>query len=314
MANDGTRPHSPPPAGGENGGRLEKNQNQSGLLAAFSAFLLWGLLPVYWKALDSIDSFELLCHRILWSFVCLVPFMLFSGRLAGLAVFLRNPGHFFGLVFSGFLLAANWYLYIWAINSGMILEASLGYYINPLVSIVFGVVIFREKAGFLAWLGISAAVVGVAFQVVKLGHLPWVPLGLACSFAVYGLMRKLMQIQALPGLFMETLVVVPFAAGYLLWKSQTSGAPFLPGDPATQVLLVGAGVITTIPLLCFAFGARRIRMTSLGILQYVNPTCSFLLGVFVYKENITADGLITFVCIWIGLALYTYETTRKHSW
>ena len=299
-----------PGAAGTNGGK----PSQSGLLAAFVAFLFWGLLPVFWKSLDSIDSFELLCHRVTWSFVFLLPFMLFSGHIAGLATFLQSFRNFLGLLFSGFLLAANWYLYIWAVNSGMILEASLGYFINPLVNILFGVVIFHEKAGRLAWLGIGAAALGVAFQVILLGHLPWVPLGLAFSFGVYGLMRKLLQVQALPGLFVETLVVMPFALGYLLWHSHSAGAAFFPGDSITNVLLIGSGVLTTVPLLCFAYGARRIRMTSLGILQYVSPTCSFLLGLFVYKENITPEGLFTFVCIWIGLTLYTWETTRKHNW
>lgn len=295
-------------------GADDQTTNPRGLLAAFVAFLFWGLLPIFWKSLDSINSFELLCHRVTWSFVFLLPFMLFSGHLAGLAAFLHSFRNFLGLLFSGFLLAANWYLYIWAVNSGMILEASLGYFINPLVNILFGVVIFREKAGRLAWLGIGAAVLGVALQVVLLGHFPWVPLGLAFSFGVYGLMRKLLQVQALPGLFVETLVVMPFALRYLFWHAHSTGAAFFPGNGITNILLVGSGVLTTVPLLCFAYGARRIRMTSLGILQYVSPTCSFLLGLFVYKETITAEAMFTFVCIWIGLALYTWETTRRHSW
>lgn len=292
----------------------KKHASRMGFWAAFMAFLLWGILPVFWKSLESVNSFEVLCHRVTWSFVTLSPFMFFSGRLAALAIALRNFKNFLGLIVSGFLLAGNWYLYIWAVNSGMILEASLGYYINPLVNILFGIAIFREKSSRVVWIAIGIAVIGVCWQVFKLGHLPFVPLGLAFSFGIYGLMRKLLQVQAIPGLFMETLVVMPFALGYLIWQAVNGNSAFYRGDWTIDALLMGAGLITTLPLLCFAYGAKRIRMTSLGILQYMTPTCTFLLGIFVYKEPMTLDGLFTFVCIWLALALYTWDTIRRRSW
>ena len=292
----------------------ERKDIRTGSIAAFFAFFLWGILPVFWKGLESVGSFEVLCHRIVWSFLAILPFMFFSGRLAMLAVFLRSFRNFLALLFSGFLLAGNWLLYIWAVNSDMVIEASLGYYINPLVNILFGIVIFREKASRPVWFAIGLASLGVCWQVVTLGHLPLVPLGLAFSFAIYGLMRKLIKIQALPGLFVETMVVMPVALGFLLWQASQGNSAFYRGDLAVDALLIGAGLVTTIPLLCFAYGARRIRMTQLGILQYVSPTCTFLLGAFLYKEPITLDSLITFICIWTAIAIYTWDTARKHDW
>lgn len=292
----------------------DPSSSLAGIGAAFAAYVLWGILPVFWKALASVDSFEVLCQRVCWSFVMLLPFMFFKGRLGGLALFLRGPRNFLGLILSGFLLAGNWYLYIWAIASDMVLEASLGYYINPLVNILFGVAVFREKISRLVWLAIGIAVLGVVWQVIALGELPLVPLGLAFSFGLYALLRKLLLVQALPGLFVETLVVLPIALSWLLWQAHLGNSAFFRGDYAIDALLIGAGAITTVPLVLFSYGVRRIRMTTLGLLQYVNPTCQFLLGVFVYGETFTTDSLITFACIWIALALYTYESFRKHSW
>ena len=285
-----------------------------GLLLALFAFVLWGLLPVYWKALGSVDAFEVLCHRIVWSFFILLPFMFFRGRLGELIIFLRSARNLAALVFSGFLLAGNWFLYIWAINSDMVLEASLGYYINPLVNILFGIVVFHEKISRLVWAAIGIAIIGVLYQVVTLGHLPLVPLGLAFSFGLYGLMRKLLLVKALPGLFVETLVVLPFAAAYLVWQAYLGNSAFFRGDYVIDVLLVGTGAITSFPLLCFAYGAKRIRMTTLGLLQYTNPTLVFLLGVFLYNEPFSTDNLVTFSCIWTALALYTWETVKTRQW
>jgi chloramphenicol-sensitive protein RarD len=286
----------------------------SGLAAALGAYLLWGILPVFWKGLSSVDSLEVLCHRIFWSFVMLAPFMFFQNRLGSLLVFLRSPRNFFGLLLSAFLLAGNWFLYIWAIASDMIMETSLGYYINPLVNILFGMVFFREKISRPVAASIAIAVTGVLYQVVALGHLPLVPLGLAFSFGLYALIRKMLMVQALPGLFMETLVVLPLAAGYLFRQASLGCSAFFRNDPVIDFLLVGAGVITTVPMLLFVCGARRIRMTTLGLAQYINPTCVFLLAVFVYDEAVTPGDMVTFFCIWTALALYTWDTVRSRRW
>ncbi len=289
----------------------EPGPDKSGVFAAFAAFVIWGALPVFWKALASVDSMEVLCHRICWSFLFLAPWMFFQGRLASLRVFLSSPRNMLGLFCCGFLLAGNWYLYIWAIASNMVIEASLGYFITPLVNILFGIVLFREKTGRIVWAAIGIAVVGVAWQVLRLGHLPFVPLGLAFSFGIYGLLRKVLQVQALSGLFVETLVVLPLALGYLVWQARLGNSVFFLNNYSIIALLISSGFFTTIPLICFAYGARRLRMTSLGILQYLTPSCVFLLGVFVYKEPLTMSGLVTFFCIWTALGLYTWDTLRR---
>ncbi|MDL2290828.1 EamA family transporter RarD [Desulfovibrio sp. OttesenSCG-928-F20] len=290
-----------------------EHSSRQGLWAALLAYVLWGVLPVFWKSLASVDSLEVLCHRVFWSFVFLSPLMFFKGRLGSLRVFLQRPVNLLALAASGFLLVGNWYLYIWAIASDMVVEASLGYYITPLVNIIFGVVVFRERMSRLVALAIGLAVVGVLWQVFKLGHFPVVPLGLAFSFGIYGLLRKILKVQAIPGLFVETLVVLPLAAGYLAYQASLGNSAFFRGDPVIEALLVGAGIITTVPLICFAYGAQRIRMTSLGVLQYVNPTIVFLLGVFVYGESFTFDSLVTFGCIWAALALYTWVNIGRRS-
>lgn len=293
--------------------QAERSSN-AGVLAAFFAFVAWGILPVFWKALASVDALEALCHRILWSFVAVLPFMFFRGRLGNLKRFLSTKRNLLGLLASGFILAGNWYLYIWAIMSGMVVEASLGYYITPLVNILFGIVIFREKAGLLVWLSIAVAAAAVVYRVGSLGHLPYVPLGLAISFGVYGLLRKVLIVEALPGMFMETLVVLPIAAAYLMYHAVHGNSAFFRHDLVIDALLISSGFITTIPLICFAYGARRIRMTTLGILQYMTPTCVLLLGVLVYDEPFTRETAVTFVLIWVALALYTWNTLRRRQW
>jgi chloramphenicol-sensitive protein RarD len=299
---------------GQSAPTIAQGADRLGLLAAFLSFVMWGVLPVFWKALDTVPSLEVLCHRVVWSFLILCPFVLFTGRLSGLSHILRTRRNLLGLVASGFILTSNWFLYIWAVTSNMILETSLGYYINPLVNILFGLIFFREKISRWGWTAIGIAVLGVSWQVVGLGHFPFVPLGLAFSFGIYGLLRKLLQVQALPGLFVETFVVLPLALGYLLWQGAHGESVLFRGDWSIDALLVGAGLVTTAPLLLFAYGARRIRMTSLGILQYASPTCTFLLGVFVYHEAISAGGLFTFACIWAALAIYTWDSIKNRNW
>lgn len=293
---------------------VAESSSLSGLLSALFAFVAWGFMPLYWKAIDSVDSFEILCHRIFWSFFVLLPFMFFHGRLGLALSCLKNRRNALTLLCSSCLLAANWYLYIWAINSGFVIEASLGYFINPLVNILFGIVIFREKIGAPVRLAIALAAAGVAYQAIEIGHLPIIPLGLAISFGVYGLLRKTMPLPSLPGLFVETLIVMPFAGAVIFRQRYLGDSPLFSGDHTLDLLLIGTGLVTSLPLLCFTFGARRIRMTTLGLLQYSNPTIVFLLGIFVYHEPFSMDRLVTFACIWTALALYSWETIRKRRW
>ena len=292
----------------------ETPSSLTGLLAALFAFVFWGILPLYWKALDTVDAFEIMCHRIVWSFVMLLPFMFFRGRLGLLLTSLKNRRHALLLLCTSCLLAGNWYLYIWAINSGRVLETSLAYFINPLINILFGIIIFKEKASRLVKLAIALAALGVAYQVIVLGQIPIVPLALALAFALYGLIRKILQLPPLPGLFMETLFVMPFAGAYIYWQWRLGSCHIFTGGPHLDMLPIGTGLVTSFPLLCFAYGAMRIRMTTLGLVQYVNPIIVFFLGAFLYREPFSVGSLITFACIWAALALYTWDTIRQRRW
>lgn len=284
------------------------------MIAAGTAFVIWGVLPVFWKALDAVDPLEVLCHRIVWSVAGLLPFMFFQGRLGSLLLFLRSLRNVLCLVCTALLLAGNWFLYIWAISSNMVVEASLGYFINPLINVVFGVLVFKEQGSKLSMLAVAIAAAGVAVQIAAVGSLPFVPLGLGFSFALYGLIRKLLIIEAIPGLFAETLVVFFPAAGYLIYLAAGGGGAMLRMDAGTDLLLMGAGLITTFPLLMFTYAAKRVRLTTLGILQYLSPCCVFLLGVFVYGEPFPVSSFVTFACIWTAVALYIWDTTRRKQW
>lgn len=211
---------------------------------------------------------------------------------------------------SSFILAGNWLLFIWGINSGMVLETSLGYFINPLLNFVLGVALFHEKTTRAAWGAILLAGGGVLYQVIALGHIPWVALGLGLSFAVYGAIRKIAMVEALPGLFIETAISFPLALGYLLWLGAGGVSVFFWADTPFILLLMLSGLLTTVPLFLFAFAVRRIRMTTLGLLQYISPSITFLLGVFVYKEDFSLERLVTFACIWLALGLYTWDSFR----
>lgn len=282
----------------------------AGFLAALSAFILWGLLPMYWKAVQAVDPLEILCHRILWSLVFIGIILTFKHRWAETFAPLRSPRNIGILALSSLTIAANWLIYIWAVNTGHVLETSLGYYITPLVNVLFGFVFFRERLNRFQLAAIGLAALGVTNSVVSYGELPLISLGLAVSFAYYGLLRKIAAVESLPGLFLETMVLAPLALAYLVRLQIASTSGFLAGSLTIDLLLIGAGAVTATPLIGFAFGARRLQLTTIGILQYSAPSIAFLLGVFLYREPFTPSHLITFVCIWSGLALYTADSVR----
>lgn len=278
-----------------------------GFMAALAAFVAWGLLPIYWKALDHVPAFEVLCHRIVWSLV-------FSGMIIGIqkrwnevwAVF-SSPRAMIHLVFSSLLIGGNWFVYIWSVNNGHVLETSLGYFINPLVNVLFACVIFRDRLRSLQMLALGFALIGVMNRIWYFGHVPLIALTLAVSFALYGLLRKLVKAESLPGLFCETAVLSVFALGYLLVQASRGAGAFGHVDLQTDCLLMGAGVVTSLPLLGFAFGARRLSLIHLGMLQYVSPSLAFILGIFLYKEPFTYNYLVTFGLIWMAVAMYSVE-------
>lgn len=283
----------------------------TGAILAFSAFLLWGLFPIYFKAVASVPALEVLANRIVWSLLFVsVLITALRGWPAVLAVF-PNRRLLAILTLSAVVISLNWGVFIWAIANDRILESSLGYFINPLVSVLLGVAVLRERLRRVQWAAVGFAAAGVAYQVVALGDFPWVALTLAFSFGFYGLIRKTAAVDAISGLFVETLVLSPVALSYLAWLAATGQAALGRGSWELDGLIAASGMITALPLILFVAGAKRIRLSTLGLLQYIVPTGHLLLAVFVYGEPFTLGNLVTFGCIWAALAIYSLDTARR---
>jgi chloramphenicol-sensitive protein RarD len=280
---------------------------RTGILSAALAFLCWGLFPLYFHAVREVPSMQILAHRMLWSLAFLLLVLAWRRQWSWLNQ-VRQPRVFWSFVASAFLLSANWLLYIWAVNNGHVIEASLGYFINPLVNIMFGYLLLKERLRRGQWAAIALAALGVAWLTWQSGSVPWIALFLAASFGAYGLLRKTAALGALEGLSFETMVLFPIAAAYVGWLTLHGENAFLnTGSDTTRWLLVASGPITAVPLLLFASGARQIPLSILGLLQYLAPTIQFLLGVLLFKEAFTADRLVGFALIWAALALFAAE-------
>jgi chloramphenicol-sensitive protein RarD len=280
---------------------------RSGILSAALAFLCWGLFPIYFHALGDVPPVQILAHRVLWSLAFLLLVLALRRQWKWLSQ-VRQPRVFWSFAASALLLSANWLVYIWAVKNGHVIEASLGYFINPLVNIMFGYLLLKERMRPAQWCAIAIAALGVGWLTWQSGSVPWIALFLAASFGGYGLLRKTAALGALEGLSFETMVLFPFAAAYVGWLSVTGDNAFVnaPLD-ATRILLVLAGPITAIPLLLFATGARKIPLSILGLLQYLSPTIQFLLGVWLFHEAFSSDRLVGFLMIWAALALFAGE-------
>ncbi len=285
---------------------MKPSRQLAGSLGAVSAFLLWGLLPLYWKPLQHIPAYEILCHRIVWSMVVTVAALVLMGRLKEVLTALRNGRTLRMLLLSASLITANWFLYIWAVTHNFVLETSLGYYITPLVNALLGTLFLRERLDRFQIVAVTLATAGVLNQLIGYTGFPWVALILAFTFGAYGLVRKVVQVEALPGLCVETLIVSIPAGFYLLWLAVQGTGALGNGSFGTDLLLLGSGPATTMPLVLFAFAARRIMLTTLGIFQFIAPSCAFLLGVFVFKEPFTSTHLVTFALIWSAVVIYAY--------
>jgi chloramphenicol-sensitive protein RarD len=289
----------------------EMNPSLSGVLFALAAFASWGFLPAYWKQMQAAQPFEILCHRIVWS--CVFLFVILCVQKKGKEVIqvFRSPSQWKGLAVSSLLIAANWFVYIWAVNSGRVVETSLGYYINPMINVLLGFVLLNETFTRLQCISLGFALTGVIYSLAAYGKLPLFGLTLAVSFAFYGYCRKRIQVGPLPGLFVETLILMAPALAYILFLVVTGKSLFFK-DFSLTLWMVGAGVVTSLPLLWFAAAARRLKLSTIGILQYLAPSIAFVLGVYVYKEPFSIHSLVTFACIWIGVILYTLEFYRHH--
>lgn len=280
---------------------------RSGIIYAALAFLCWGLFPIYFHALGEVPPLQILAHRMLWSLGFLLIVLLLRRQWKWLSV-VRQPRVFFSFVLSALLLSANWLVYIWSVTNHHVIEASLGYFINPMVNIMLGYLVLKERLRTVQWVAIAIAALGVGWLTWQAGTVPWIALFLAFSFGSYGLLRKTAALGALEGLSFETIVLFPLAAAYVIWLTVEGQNVFINTDSdTTRVLLVMAGPLTAIPLLLFASGARKIPLSILGLLQYLSPTLQFLLGVWLFKEAFTADRLVGFVLIWGALLLFAGE-------
>lgn len=278
---------------------------RQGLIAAAVAYLIWGLFPIYWKLLQAIDPPQIMAHRIVW---CLLFVSLWLGARQGWGwIRTLSPRLLAMLATSALLISINWLIYIWAVNSGHIVETSLGYFINPLVSVLMGVLILRERLTPAQWLSVAIAACGVVWLTIQLGHLPWIALTLAFSFGGYGLVRKLAVVPSVQGLAVESgLLFIP-ALGYLLFAEFSGRGAFGHQSLQLDALLVFAGLITALPLILFAIGARSVPLSTIGVLQYLAPTLQLSVGVLLYDEPFSHAQAIGFGCIWFALAIYAAD-------
>jgi len=286
---------------------------RKGILYGVAAYALWGLFPIYWRYLSALPAVEIMCHRIVWSFLFLGAILIrrnHFGSWAHKSIRLITITYFLG---TACLLALNWLIFIWAVNHDYIVEASLGYFINPLVNVLLGVIFLKERPRFWQWFAIGIAAAAVLFLTFGYGSFPWIALTLAFSFGFYALLRKTGALSSLEGLSLEMAILFVPALGYLLYSQHGGTGAFGHVGVMKTVLLALAGIITTVPLLLFGSAARRISLTNLGLLQYISPTFQFLLGVFVYGETLTNARLIGFVAVWISLALYTVESLKTRA-
>lgn len=286
------------------------SEQRAGILYAGAGFIVWGLSPIFWKLIDQVPAMQLLAHRVIWCGL-LMALLLLLYRDAGLFKALRRPKTLAALVFSTVLIGTNWFAYIYAVVSDQILQASLGYFINPLVSVLFGVIFLHEELRSRQRLAVAIAAVGVAILTWRLGTLPWISLFLAISFAIYGLVRKTVDATPEQGLALETWLLSPLALIFLAGQHQSGQGAFGAHDTATDVLLLLTSVMTATPLLLFTHGARRLPLSTIGIMQYIAPTCQFLLAVLVYREPFDRVQLTAFVLIWIALAIFTVDLRQS---
>lgn len=283
----------------------QPDRNQTlGTFAAFLAFLVWGVLPLYWRVLDGVPALELLAHRIAWAAAILGPLIIILAR-GELFASVRDRRAVGIAVAAGMLLSANWFIYIWSIEVDRLVEASLGYYINPLVSVFLGVVFLRERLTRIQIIALILAGCGVLVLAVSHGRVPWISLALAVSFGVYGLMKKIGKLGSFVGLFVELWLVAPVAVIYLLVLQRSGTAAFASGDMVRTLLMAGAGIVTVVPLLLFGFAARSIPLSRVGFFQYLAPTAMLVIGTLLFGEPFTGVHVVSFSLIWLALILYT---------
>jgi chloramphenicol-sensitive protein RarD len=295
------------------GHKMKNDELKLGIIYTASTYILWGFLPIFWKQLDHVGPGQILAHRIVWSFVFMLFVLTFSrnwhGFLKECKKLLKEKKKLVGIILASALISANWLIFIWAVNTDHIIQVSLGYYINPLVSILLGVIVLKEKLSFWQVTAFALAAIGVLYMTIQFGVFPWVSILLAMSFGLYGLLKKVVTLKAMYGFTIETLIVTPIALLFLIQSNigQLSSLEILSN---TSVLLIISGVVTAVPLLLFAAGASRIPLSMVGFLQYFAPTLMLILGVLLYHEPFTNVHLVAFAFIWTACAVYSLSRTK----
>jgi chloramphenicol-sensitive protein RarD len=286
-----------------------------GVWLGAAAYTLWGLFPLYWTQIESIPALQIIAHRIAWSFVVLVVLIVATGRWRKTPA--RESGLFLGSIrlyaLAAVLIGINWFLYVWGVNHGLVVGTSLGYFITPLVNVLLGVAVLRESLRWAQWLAVAIATSGVAYLSVSYGSVPWISLALALTFGTYGLVKKRAPLSAANGLTLETGILFVPAVAFLLAVEARGGGAFVHAGTRITLLLAGAGIVTTIPLLLFATAARAIPLSMLGILQYISPTIQFFLGVFLYREPFTRSQLVGFGLVWAALTVFAIDGAVAHA-
>jgi chloramphenicol-sensitive protein RarD len=280
----------------------------AGLFYSASAFLIWGISPIYWKALKSVPAVEIILHRVVWSFFFLMLLIVFSNRRHEFFTFIKTKKTLATMTLTALLVSCNWLIYIWAVNHDFLLQASLGYYINPLVNVLLGVVFLKERLRRYQLIAVMLAGAGVLYLTIFYGQFPWIALSLAASFGLYGLIRKMSPVGSLVGLTIETLILTIPSVICLIYLDNTGSGSFLNGRIQITLLLMGTSIITALPLLFFNLGAKRITLASLGFMQYIAPSCMFAMAVFIFHEPFIKAQLISFVMIWTALGIYSTDS------
>lgn len=284
------------------------------MIYAVCAFTFWGLMPIYFKQIDTVSAIEVLVHRIIWSVVVLVILLIMSKQISIVKDIFKSIKQLKYLILSSLFVSSNWLIFIWAVSHNRIVETSLGYFINPLVNVVLGYLFFSERMNRNQYIAIFVATLAVVYQIVSLGEIPLISLSLAFTFGLYGLVRKKIAIPSIPGLFVETIVLLPFALVYFYYLVDTNSSAFFAGDSYITLMLSLGGIITVLPLLFFNGAATRMKLTTLGFFQYIGPSLAFMVAVFIYNEPMNMDKLITFILIWVALVIFSWDaimTKRK---
>lgn len=287
----------------------ESKKQRSGVIYGVVAFSAWGILPLYWKVLKQVPAIEILSHRIVWSFVFVIGILWAAKSWPVVQAALATAKIRLAVFLCAICIGVNWFLYIWAVNSGHIVDSSMGYYINPLFSVFLGVLVLRERLNFWQKVSLGLAILGLLIIAFHYGRIPMVSLSLALTFGLYGLFKKLANLDSLISLALETAVLAPFALGFLIWQQFRGLAAFGTGSFIVTIMLVGAGVVTAMPLYWFGQATRRVSLATVGFTQYLSPTFSLILGIFLYKEKFTSVHLLSFGLIWAALVLYSLSGT-----